>query len=342
MARVVVGALVVSTAVAVADDPLIRAACPQYSDILRHGDHAIPKQVFYTGKTDGHLQNLTYGPRGHWPDDFKYYFFDNVAVDMSMRTLSALLEDEVPGIYNAFKMLRPWSFRADIWRYCILWACGGVYVDSKLALAEPLDEFIWEIGFNPASLNATTTPQLYSCRDELASNSMHRRSRVTCLWQGLLIAERGNAALLKTIRFVVEKIDQRWYPPIELSKMPWLFLTGPGAIALATQADNSNWEDDVKLRCRMTYTMNHGTQRGLNNPHLVGDWHFVDGNQTVYDDNMSHASFIADAGLHETQRTNSYGKLFKAHVVYMDENIPANNTGLWLKERERTWRSRMS
>lgn len=309
------------------DGGLAATVCPHARREIRYERHSIPKRVFYTGKIDGHLRNLTYGPRGQWPADWDYYFYDNLALERSMRQLDELMQIDVPGVYQAFLMLRPWAYRADLWRYCILWACGGIYVDSKLALAEPLDEFIWNAGFNPKSLKAVASPQLYSCRDDLASNSMRHKSRVSCLWQGLLIAEPQNVALLQTVRFVVSKVQQRWYPPLELSKMPWLFLTGPGAIALATQVKNPRWTRHVKLRCRMTYTTRKGVRRGLQNPHLVGDWKLIAGeNFSVYDDNMSRASFIADAGLHEAQRTNNYGKLFKSHFVYMDDELlPVEN-----------------
>ncbi|KAJ8612208.1 hypothetical protein CTAYLR_002888 [Chrysophaeum taylorii] len=300
--------------------------CPQSSLEIRYGSHVLPKTVFYTGKSDGHLRNLTYGPRGEWPDDYQYVFFDNEALDESMHQLAALLEDEIDGVYEAFSLLRPWAYKADLWRYCILWACGGVYVDSKLALAEPFDDFVWNVGFNPDDLDRDVSPQLYSCRDDLASDTMHPKSRVTCLWQGILVAERGSRALLQTIYFVVNKVRARWYPPYELTKMPWLFLTGPGAIALATQASPS-WRDHIKLRCRMTYTPRTDGLTGLQNPHLVGDWNVMPGeNVTVYDDNLTHASFIADAGLHETQRTNNYGKLFKTHLIYTDEERAQNMT----------------
>ena len=30
---------------------------------------------------------------------------------------------------------RPRSYRCDVWRYAILYACGGVYFDSEVVLA---------------------------------------------------------------------------------------------------------------------------------------------------------------------------------------------------------------
>lgn len=297
--------------------------CPTDAEELRYGTHALPKQVFYTGKTDGHLRDLTYEQsEGRWPDDFVFRFYDNDDMDLSMQQLSGMMKSRVPGLYEAFSMLRPWAYRADLWRYCILWACGGVYVDSKLAIAEPFDEFLWHAGFNPEALNTSSAPQLFSCRDDLASMTMHTHYRLHCVWQGLLVAEPGSDALLRTIEFVVKKIQERWYPSMEISKMPWLFLTGPGAMALATQHGNPQWDDHIKLNCRMAYTPHKDeNDRGLLNPHLVGDWKAKNAS-TVYNEDINRASFVADAGLHVQQRTNSYGKLFKAGLVYMDDQWP--------------------
>lgn len=309
------------------------SACPSARNVMRYGSHSIPKQVFYTGKTNANLSNLTWGDRGVWPEDYNYHFYGNDDMIASMQRLDRILGAEgVPGVLDSFNLLRPWAFKADLWRYCILWACGGIYVDSKLAIAEDFDDFLWNAGFNPAELGSDVHPKLYSCRDDLATQSMHPKMRATCFWQGLLIAEPRNLALLQTIKFSVSKVQERWYPPYELSKMPWLFLTGPGAIGLATHNSHAAREPHVMLRCRMTYTTKKAVHDPLQNPHLVGDWHLLPGeNASVFDDDMSRASFVADENLHESQRTNSYGVLFKAHQVYLDDN-----STLSLRDRSET------
>ena len=50
----------------------------------------------------------------------------------SMKSLDGpLAAAGVPGAAKAFETLRPGAFKADLWRYAILWGCGGIYVDSK-------------------------------------------------------------------------------------------------------------------------------------------------------------------------------------------------------------------
>lgn len=48
------------------------------------------------------------------------------------------------GTYEAFKMLRPRAFRADLWRLLILWEQGGVYTDNKLVFSDKLEWIDWE------------------------------------------------------------------------------------------------------------------------------------------------------------------------------------------------------
>ena len=48
----------------------------------------------------------------------------------------------VPGAAKAFETLRPGAFKADLWRYAILWGCGGIYVDSKMRLVSDWADFI--------------------------------------------------------------------------------------------------------------------------------------------------------------------------------------------------------
>ena len=47
-----------------------------------------------------------------------------------------------PQVYDAYRCLRAPSYRADLFRMCVLWKEGGVYLDSDLLLASPLSEVV--------------------------------------------------------------------------------------------------------------------------------------------------------------------------------------------------------
>ena len=45
-------------------------------------------------------------------------------------------------VWRALLRLRAGAFRADIWRYCVLWSHGGVYVDTDFESMVPMDSFL--------------------------------------------------------------------------------------------------------------------------------------------------------------------------------------------------------
>ena len=49
-------------------------------------------------------------------------------------------------VADAFEMLIPGAFKADLWRYCILYKKGGLYLDIKYYSTEPLYPIIEEAG----------------------------------------------------------------------------------------------------------------------------------------------------------------------------------------------------
>ena len=61
-------------------------------------------------------------------------------------------------VYNAYCRIIPGAFKADLWRYCILYIYGGVYCDIDTICMHSLDaflnediEFMTAIDLNPPS-----------------------------------------------------------------------------------------------------------------------------------------------------------------------------------------------
>merc|ERR1719195_1430901 len=80
--------------------------------------------------------------------DFKVQIFDDEAMRKSAEEISGVLEeigalkffpprpDQKVRIsaYEAYQRFCPMAFKADLWRYMMLWRHGGVYVDANLQL----------------------------------------------------------------------------------------------------------------------------------------------------------------------------------------------------------------
>jgi mannosyltransferase OCH1-like enzyme len=61
-----------------------------------------------------------------------YYLYSDEA------SLEYLKEDYDEEVVSAFNSLKPGAYKSDLWRYCILYKRGGIYLDIKLQSVKPL------------------------------------------------------------------------------------------------------------------------------------------------------------------------------------------------------------
>jgi mannosyltransferase OCH1-like enzyme len=108
-------------------------------------EQKIPKNLFQTFKTNN-VPSGMYNAAMSWVNnhpEYSYQFFDD---DDCRELINKHFGDDVLDAYN---MLSIGAFKADLWRYCVLYVHGGVYVDlDTLSLAnlrgiiDADDEFI--------------------------------------------------------------------------------------------------------------------------------------------------------------------------------------------------------
>ncbi len=101
----------------------------------------IPKQVFQTWKTEyideGHYLNLkSYQEENR---DYQFFFFDDEDIDQYM--VKAWGHHPISSV---FKRTRVGAAKADIWRYCLLYDLGGIYLDIDASFKVPLSQIIGE------------------------------------------------------------------------------------------------------------------------------------------------------------------------------------------------------
>ena len=106
---------------------------------------------------------------------------------------------------NAYALLVPGAYRADFWRYCIIYKYGGVYADVKTTLFRDLDEIL--------------RPQ-----DELV---LVRDVPGHCLLNGFMACRPGHPVIKGAIDLCLERISRRDYGTSPLD------LTGPHILARA-------------------------------------------------------------------------------------------------------------
>ena len=126
--------------------------------------------------------------------DYKFYLCDD---DMCIDFLKKHFTNDV--VY-AFEHLIPGAFKADLWRYCVLYKYGGVYMDIKLNC------------INGFKLNELIHEECYP------KDVPHRQNGI---WQGFLICKPKNIILKQCIDSICMHVKYKFYGNTFLS------VTGP-------------------------------------------------------------------------------------------------------------------
>jgi len=107
-------------------------------------------------------------------------------------------EEEVLKAYNS---LIPCSYKSDLWRYCILYINGGIYMDIKYRCVN---------GFKFIAL----TEEEHFVRDRPDN----------CVYTALIVTLPKNEIMQKCIYQIVENVKNKYYG------VDWLYPTGPGLL----------------------------------------------------------------------------------------------------------------
>ena len=129
--------------------------------------------------------------------EFKHYLYD----DDDCRNF---IKKSFPmQVLNAFDSLVPGAFKADLWRYCVLYINGGIYLDIKYKC------------INNFKLIALTERE-YFVND--------RPSK--CMYNALIAVKPFNKIMLNCINRIVKNVKYKVYGPSSLCP------TGPGLLGL--------------------------------------------------------------------------------------------------------------
>jgi mannosyltransferase OCH1-like enzyme len=98
----------------------------------------VPLNIFQTMKSDT-LSEGMYNARKTWiymnPEYNYHYYTDEDARNFIKNNFDR-------GVLEAYDKLVPGAYKADLWRYCILYIKGGVYIDIPTLCKVPLREII--------------------------------------------------------------------------------------------------------------------------------------------------------------------------------------------------------
>jgi len=145
---------------------------------------------------------------------FTYHLFDNA-------DRRKFIKDNFPEeVVLAYDALIPGAYRADLWRYCVLYIHGGIYMDIKLQ-------------FEEGSLKD------YINNENFVSDSSKIKETCDSVYNGFIVSKKGNLILLKSIINIVYNVSKEYY-----GENPWA-VTGPKL--LGKNYKESEYKPDIDL-----------------------------------------------------------------------------------------------
>jgi mannosyltransferase OCH1-like enzyme len=140
--------------------------------------------------------------------EFVHYLFDD---DDCRKFIKDNYDEEV---VNAYDSLIPGAYKADLWRYCILYKYGGIYMDIKYMCAD--DVKLIDLIDNE-----------YYVKDRPFENERG-------VYNAVMICKKGDLKLINAINLIVNNVKQKYYGKTAL------FPTGPGLLGKIFTDDEYN------------------------------------------------------------------------------------------------------
>jgi len=122
--------------------------------------------------------------------EFEYFLFDDNDCEEFIKNNFG--ED----VLHAYDTLIPGAYKADLWRCCVLYIYGGIYLDIKYQCVNDFKLI-------------TLTDKEYFVTDELMNYISGPYKGI--IWNGLMISKPKNERLLKCINQIVENVENKYY-----------------------------------------------------------------------------------------------------------------------------------
>mmetsp|Transcript_20949 Transcript_20949/g.47282 ORF Transcript_20949/g.47282 Transcript_20949/m.47282 type:complete len:324 (-) Transcript_20949:784-1755(-) len=159
-------------------------------------------------------------------------------------------------VVRLFESLRPGAYRADIGRFALLWAFGGIYSDLPQTFARPLDAII------PTSSNVSKTTDLpahfFASDRPRPSELPDDRTLLFGIQTSFFAAPPGSPLLLVVLRGILDQIRAK-----DLGRNP-LDVTGPAAVYRhvagylnLTGSDPETWGEIERTKIKVRIGLRH-------------------------------------------------------------------------------------
>jgi len=210
--------------------------------------------------------------------EFDFYLYSD-------EDCAKFIKDNFEGdVLEAFNMLRPGAFKSDLWRYCMLYKRGGIYLDIKYYSIVPLVSLIDE-------------NQTIFVRDTTAP-----RTTEGCFYNGFIVSPPNNEIFGKCISDIVVSTKNKLY------KRNVLDITGPCMLGRILTKE---------------YTKKYYSTAKFDYSNLNGNfWNYHPGISYKGKIILKHYSKYRDEQK-KTESDITYGKLYMKGKVYNSNHLPS-------------------
>ena len=154
----------------------------------------IPKHIWMTISDKSKIPPIVYENLKKYAPQIPYTIFDDAECTDFLTTHFK------PPVLKLFNKLQHGAHKADLFRYCLLYVKGGIYLDIKTKLIKPIDKIF--------DLDSKNT--MYTVIDRLGINE----DGIGSFYQGIILTPKGNEIFLELISRMVKtgykKIDQNY------------------------------------------------------------------------------------------------------------------------------------
>jgi mannosyltransferase OCH1-like enzyme len=126
-------------------------------------------------------------------------------------------------VLNAYDSLVPGAYKADLWRLCILFINGGIYMDIKFSCVE---------GFKLIEL---------ARNEHFVLDRQNHFNTPNPIYNGLMVSKKDNPFVLLGIRRIVENVKNKYYG------YNTLYPTGPGMLSEVLLKNKLRINTDLKF-----------------------------------------------------------------------------------------------
>ena len=156
--------------------------------------------------------------------EFDIYLYDD------QDRINFIKDNFDPDVLEAYNSLIPGAFRADLWRYCIIYKYGGIYIDIKYHTHIPLIELIKESEYTFVNTDSGLCTDSYDGKE----------IQIT-----FFISSPNNKIFLDSINEIVTKTKNKDYGQNRID------ITGP---CVLTRNINKIYGKDFDKYVTLTYT----------------------------------------------------------------------------------------